>query len=161
MVIAIILVTLIIALCIKVEEAGGKGESSRIQIKSNQLFAHILEPEKSIPQIKFEVAGFYFCDEGDIVCLARQMTIDKFGEGEWPAMDELIRRESNYNVYATNCHSGAYGIPQSLPPHKMASEGDDWRDNPKTQLKWMLAYIETRFGSPTDALNFHSRNNWY
>lgn len=43
--------------------------------------------------------------------------------------------------------SVAYGIPQAYPGYKMASAGPDWRTNPETQLRWMIAYCEARYGS--------------
>jgi len=29
----------------------------------------------------------------------------------------------------------------------MASAGPDWRTNPKTQLRWMIGYCRSRYGS--------------
>lgn len=43
------------------------------------------------------------------------------------------------------------GIPQSLPPEKMASAGADWKTNPVTQMRWGLKYIKERYGSPAGA----------
>ena len=57
--------------------------------------------------------------------------------------------------------SGAYGLPQALPGHKMASAGADWRTNPLTQLRWMVGYTTSRYGSPCGALAFHNANGWY
>jgi hypothetical protein len=41
----------------------------------------------------------------------------------------------------------AYGIPQAYPGTKMASAGPDWRTNPETQLRWMIGYARSRYGS--------------
>jgi hypothetical protein len=41
----------------------------------------------------------------------------------------------------------AYGIPQATPGYKMRSAGPDWRTNPETQLRWMIAYCKARYGS--------------
>lgn len=80
---------------------------------------------------------------------------------EKDAWSELIRRESNWNVYATNSSSGAYGLPQSLPGSKMASAGGDWQSNAYTQLKWMKSYVYGRYGSFSNALAHHNNNGWY
>ncbi|MBV9292330.1 MAG: hypothetical protein JO222_07765, partial [Frankiales bacterium] len=48
-----------------------------------------------------------------------------WGEGEWSCLDTLWMRESNWETYASNGGSGAYGIPQALPGSKMASAGAD------------------------------------
>lgn len=74
---------------------------------------------------------------------------------------KLWTKESDWETTATNPSSGAYGVVQSLPAEKMASAGADYRTNYRTQINWGLEYIEDRYGSPCDALNFHYANNWY
>jgi hypothetical protein len=76
-------------------------------------------------------------------------------------LDKLWQRESDWTTSATNSSSGAYGIVQSLPGEKMASAGADWRTNYETQINWGLDYIDGRYGTPCDALQFHYANNWY
>ena len=66
----------------------------------------------------------------------------------------LIYHESGCRVDSTNAYSGAYGIPQALPGNKMASEGDDWKTNPVTQIKWMIKYVNGRYGGWKQALEF-------
>ncbi len=80
---------------------------------------------------------------------------------EMTCLNTLWEKESNWMTSATNASSGAYGIVQSLPAEKMASSGADYLTNPKTQINWGLSYIESRYGSPCSALNFHYANNWY
>lgn len=84
-----------------------------------------------------------------------------WGESEYRALNQLWIRESNWDYTATNPTSGAYGIPQSLPANKMASEGKDWRTNPETQIRWGLKYIQQTYGSPSATLAFWNANNWY
>ena len=74
---------------------------------------------------------------------------------------KLWNRESNWNPLAENKSSGAYGIPQSLPASKMASEGDDYLTNYQTQIRWGLKYIKQRYGTPTNALAHSDRTGWY
>ncbi|MEM8530646.1 MAG: hypothetical protein AAGF95_07375 [Chloroflexota bacterium] len=71
---------------------------------------------------------------------------DDFG-----CLASLWTRESNWNVHVENPSSRAYGIPQALPPEKMASVGPDWCDNPATQIEWGLNYIQDRYSTPCEA----------
>lgn len=80
---------------------------------------------------------------------------------EWPALDALWYRESGWNQLAQNASSGAYGIPQALPATKMATVGPDWRTNPETQIRWGLAYIGVRYGSPQAAWAHSEKFGWY
>lgn len=77
------------------------------------------------------------------------------------AFDEIITAESGWRVFAINPSSGAYGLPQALPAHKMSSEGFDWMINPMTQLRWAYRYMNERYGSPTAAWAFWQAHHWY
>jgi hypothetical protein len=85
----------------------------------------------------------------------------KFGEDQYSCLVKLWERESNWRVNAKNKNSGAYGIPQSLPGAKMASEGPDWQSNPETQIRWGVKYIKGRYGSPCGALAHSDKLGWY
>jgi hypothetical protein len=82
-------------------------------------------------------------------------------EQQWRCLDLLWTRESNWRVHETNDESGAYGIPQSLPGSKMAQFGADWRDNPVTQIRWGLWYIDERYGTPCAAWEHSELYNYY
>jgi hypothetical protein len=84
-----------------------------------------------------------------------------WSESEWNCLNALWTRESNWNTYATNSSSGAYGIPQALPATKMATAGADWRSNPVTQITWGLGYIATTYGTPCSALSHSSSTGYY
>lgn len=75
----------------------------------------------------------------------------------------IIDHESGWNPTNQNPVSGAYGLGQALPAGKMAPYGDDYMTNPKTQLKWMYAYMTegNRYGSIEAAYNFWLANKWY
>ncbi|WP_433792157.1 lytic transglycosylase domain-containing protein [Actinoplanes sp. CA-252034] len=89
------------------------------------------------------------------------MLEDGFKLDQFPCLDKLWKKESGWNYKALNSSSGAYGIPQSLPGEKMASEGSDWKTNPATQIKWGLGYIKGRYNTPCGAWS-HSQNvGWY
>lgn len=84
-----------------------------------------------------------------------------FPEAQWRYLDALWQRESGWDHLAENPSSGAYGIPQSLPATKMAVVGPDWRTDPETQIRWGLAYIAARYGTPERAWAHSERTGWY
>ena len=99
---------------------------------------------------------------------AHDLVINSYGwsEEDFNALVNLWYKESNWNVNCYNSYSGAYGIPQSLPGNKMASEGADWETNGQTQIRWGLKYIQGRYGSPSSAwgsflARCSSGNCWY
>ncbi|WNM25027.1 G5 domain-containing protein [Demequina capsici] len=79
---------------------------------------------------------------------------------QWQCLSSLWSRESGWSTTAANS-SGAYGIPQALPGSKMAAYGDDWRTNPTTQIKWGLAYVSGRYGTPCGAWGHFTSVGWY
>lgn len=81
---------------------------------------------------------------------------------DFACMDAIVASESSWvhTVY-NRAGSGAYGIPQALPGHKMASAGHDWAHNPLTQIRWMKGYAEGRYGSLCSALSFRRAAGWY
>lgn len=81
--------------------------------------------------------------------------------GQLGCFDSIITRESGWDVHATNPSSGAYGLPQALPGDKMASAGSDWQDNPATQIRWAIGYMDGRYGSPCGAWGFWQAHGWY
>lgn len=94
---------------------------------------------------------------GNIQAYARSLVSSS---AQYSCLANIIERESGWNVHAAN-PEGAYGIPQALPGAKMSSAGSDWRDNPETQIRWMISYIAERYGSPCSAWNFWQGHSWY
>ncbi|MYR43067.1 peptidoglycan DD-metalloendopeptidase family protein [Streptomyces sp. SID5910] len=88
-----------------------------------------------------------------------------WGPSQFSPLKKLWDGESNWRWNAENPSSGAYGIPQALPPDKMRTAGADWRTNAKTQIRWGLSYIKGRpdYGSPAAAYSkWLSRSpHWY
>ena len=76
-------------------------------------------------------------------------------------LNRLWERESGWNVYAANPYSGAYGIPQAVPGSKMASAGSHWRTSARTQIRWGLRYIRSRYGTPRRAWAHSCATGWY
>lgn len=61
---------------------------------------------------------------------------------------------------AQNPHSTAYGIGQFLnSTWKLV--GCEKTDNPFIQVDCMIKYVEKTYGTPSKAVAFHNRNNWY
>lgn len=52
-----------------------------------------------------------------------------------------------------------YGLCQSTPAIKMASAGDDWQDNPITQLRWCTNYAKG-YGGWAQAATFKKCTGW-
>lgn len=83
---------------------------------------------------------------------------------EWQCLLTLWTNESNWRTEAYNTSSGAMGIAQALPGSKMASEGADYQDNPRTQIRWGIGYIKGRYQTPCKALSFwnaQTPHHWY
>jgi uncharacterized protein YabE (DUF348 family) len=100
-------------------------------------------------------------DPGSAQDIGKQLAAQRgWGADQFSCLYQLWNNESGWRVDATNA-SGAYGIPQALPGDKMAAYGSDWQTNPSTQIKWGLAYIAGRYGTPCDAWSFWQSNGWY
>ncbi|WP_426226067.1 lytic transglycosylase domain-containing protein [Pseudarthrobacter sp. DSP2-3-2b1] len=84
-----------------------------------------------------------------------------WGQDQFQCLAQLWTKESNWLTTATNPYSGAYGIPQALPPGKLGSAGSDWLTSYRTQVDWGLAYISDRYKSPCGAWSHSVANNWY
>jgi hypothetical protein len=83
-------------------------------------------------------------------------------KGQFGCLQVMWNRESGWRYNAYNGTSGAQGIPQALPGSKMAQFGADWQTNPRTQIKWGLWYIQTRYGSPCQAwAAWQAHGGWY
>lgn len=101
-------------------------------------------------------------DPGDNQAIGQRLAAERGWEGaQWDCLYQLWAKESRWNHLAANSHSGAYGIPQSLPGSKMASVASDWQTNPVTQITWGLNYVGGRYGSPCGAWEHFVLNNWY
>lgn len=94
---------------------------------------------------------------------AKGLCLNSYGwsENDFNCLVKLWERESNWNPNAHNKSSGAHGICQSLPASKMASEGADYYTNGKTQIRWGLKYIKSRYGSPSNAWAHSQQKGWY
>jgi hypothetical protein len=98
----------------------------------------------------------------DPKALARAL-MPKYGlsASEFGCLDNIWSQESGWNIHADNPSSSAYGIPQALPGSKMSSAGPDWANNPETQIRWGLGYIQSRYGSACKAWSYKQGAGWY
>lgn len=90
---------------------------------------------------------------------------------QWVCMARLGSRESGWTVEKWNGGvigarmrhggSGAYGVGQALPASKMAAFGADYMTSASTQVRWMIAYITSRYGTPCAALAHSDATGYY
>ncbi len=98
---------------------------------------------------------------GANAALARKL-YPAWGSGaEWAAWNNVAMRESGWNQFARNPSSGAYGIPQALPPGKMGAAANPPQSNPTAQIEWMISYIKSVYGDPIGAWNHELSQGWY
>ena len=92
--------------------------------------------------------------------LARAMEEDRYGwgSGQFSCLVSLWNRESGWRWNAENAYSGAYGIPQALPPSKM---GAGYQYDARVQISWGLSYIAQRYGTPCGAWGHELSYGWY
>jgi len=82
---------------------------------------------------------------------------------QWSALDALWTQESGWNNHARNPTSGAYGIPQALPPSKMGRLANPPTSSAGAQIAWGLRYIKTTpgYGNPVNAEAHERSQGWY
>jgi hypothetical protein len=81
---------------------------------------------------------------------------------QWSDWLSLWNQESGRNQYADNKSSGAYGIPQALPPTKLPAAGQEsGGSSVSAQETWGIQYIAGVYGSPSAAWAHEVANNWY
>lgn len=130
-----------------------KGIESPVSTRSG-----ILRIEKAYGATEINASGVNVFDQKQVREYVKQEAIKKFGKDEWPFLDELLTRESNYQTYVMNHEgSGAGGIFQALPITKLGPKGLDLHN----QVEWGLGYISDRYGVPSKALLYHDIHNWY
>jgi hypothetical protein len=94
--------------------------------------------------------------------LANSMAASAYGwtGSQTTCLDDLWTEESGFSATAYNSSSGATGIPQLLPgAHALPA---NWSD-PAVQIRWGLAYVHDRYGTPCAAWAFERSHvpNWY
>jgi hypothetical protein len=87
--------------------------------------------------------------------------LKRWGEDEWPALEELVQRESGWRPCAqypssSNCtptSTNACGLFQANPCQRLLGVIGTL-DNVQGQAAWGMDYIADRYGSPSMALDF-------
>lgn len=90
----------------------------------------------------------------------QEMLREGFSASQWPALYNLVMKESGFNNLAQNPTSTAFGMFQFLDS-TWAGYGVPKTSDPRMQAVAGMNYIRARYGSPGAALAFHNANNWY
>jgi hypothetical protein len=81
---------------------------------------------------------------------------------QWADWLSLWNKESGWSQYADNPSSGAYGIPQALPPTKLPAAGQQsGGSSVSAQETWGIQYIAGEYGSPSAAWAHEVEYDWY
>jgi hypothetical protein len=80
---------------------------------------------------------------------------------QWSALVALWTQESSWSNTARNPSSGAYGIPQALPPSKMPKLALPPVNSAGAQITWGLKYIKDTYGDPIHAEQHEKAVGWY
>lgn len=126
---------------VKVSEVVAKQPVERITVVGTKVSAVVPNPDRATCESWMRAAGI--------------------AESDMETAYWIIFKESKCRYNATNASSGAYGIPQALPGTKMASAGADWETNPVTQIRWMISYVNGRYGGWEGAKAWWLSHNWY
>lgn len=92
--------------------------------------------------------------------LGQRMNEKKGWGGDWNSLNSLWTKESGWNNTAQNPTSTAYGIPQFLNG-TWATVGEKKTDDPASQIRAGLKYIDQRYGDPDKAWAHSKAKNWY
>lgn len=91
---------------------------------------------------------------------AMEIVVATWNVEEWQAFEELIHRESSWNNLAQNPKSSAFGYGQFLDS-TWETVGCVKSEVPEVQIDCTIKYIQKRYDTPSKALTFQIRNNWY
>jgi hypothetical protein len=76
---------------------------------------------------------------------------------QWTAFNNIVMAESSWNANAANPTSNARGIAQNIN-----GWGPNYQPgNAPQQIAWMIHYIQSRYGTPVNAWQFHLANGSY
>lgn len=103
--------------------------------------------------------------EPDIYSLTNRQIVEKlgrerFGSDQLELLIDLVQRESGFRNKAQNPESTAYGMFQFLDA-TWGKYGYEKTDDPVIQTQAGLDYIEQRYGSVWNAIEFHDSRGWY
>ncbi len=90
----------------------------------------------------------------------RAKTINEWGLDQWDAMYKLIMSESGFNNNAQNSRSTAYGLFQFLDS-TWSHYGCVKTNDVDIQIDCGVKYIKARYGSPSQAMQYHLAMGFY
>ncbi len=140
----------------------GKSDELAVLISDSEIKADelniILANKKYDAIVSKMKPGFLFSDK-----VAREDLMSSVGinVSDFKYVEFILNKESTWNHLAVNSSSGAYGLCQALPASKLATAGSDWKQSPKTQMKWCNNYAIQRYGSWEKAHSFWVENSWW
>ncbi len=114
-----------------VTQITARGKAISIPADKSQLMA-----AAGIPESEFPYAQFIINHENGMWCPTR-----------WQGQNYCPPYYAEKFPGAEGDRQTGYGLCQSTPANKMANNGEDWRTNPVTQLKWCSDYAYRRYGS--------------
>ena len=135
----------------------GQHDFGATLLAMTQAFAAAGKQQQSLGGI---TSGALGGDEAANQRLARSLF--PWSASQWPAYVALEMREAGFNRFARNPSSGAYGIPQALPPTKLPFAGQAaGGSHAGPQLGWQFGYIAQRYGTPAAAWQHELSAGWY
>jgi len=135
------------------------GRPSNRDIENNTMMKERYEKEQRnlVHPVTKEVVKPLKNVNDDPKTYIKAMSDSAYGPGQWPYLEELIRRESSWNSESVNESSGAFGLFQANPSGGQTPPNRDLQ----SQWEWGYNYINNRYGTPQNALRFHDENGWY
>ncbi len=82
-------------------------------------------------------------------------------ESDWPYVDFIMTKESNWQPFIKNKNSSAYGLCQRLMSVHPLKAGERYMEDPVAQLVWCDNYAHTRYGSWERAYRAWKKKHWW
>ena len=82
-------------------------------------------------------------------------------ESDWPYVDFIMTKESNWRPFIKNKNSSAYGLCQRLMSVHPLKAGERYMEDPVAQLVWCDNYAHTRYGSWERSYRAWKKKNWW
>lgn len=177
-IIAIVIITLILGVCLILNELTSKGEiKSNSAVEWNDTITITQEQptttqelkatqynKKNTKKKKSKKKKVYKTYKK--IKTANKETYYQYAKEQGGYDDEqmgclinLWNKESGWNPNSRNKSSGACGIPQAYPCSKIKKQqgSNDW----KAQIRWGINYIGSKYKSPCKAWKYWKKHYWY
>ena len=106
----------------------------------------------------------------NIKVYAFEQVLNRWGDDQWVAFNEIIKKESlNWKVTTAHYPSGYTSSGVKSSAHGLGGFLDGtWQtvgckktDDPYKQISCTVEYIDKNYGTPKKAFAFHIKNNYY